>query len=140
MPQISPFSTWILTSSSAWTVPYFPEKVLLTCSIWINVSSSPSEKRDFRTSQVFAVSVILRVNKSPEAFTLPAHFLALTGNYFCIQVPGCTTKHLAVKKRPGNPHTTATTHIVHVISSRISHTCISFPTACYPAVQCFLIV
>jgi len=26
------------------------------------------------------------------------------------------------------------------ISSRISHTCISFPTACYPAVQCFLIV
>ena len=64
MPQISPFSTWILTSSSAWTVPYFPEKVLLTCSIWINVSSS----------QI----------KNPEAFTLPGAFSGINRKLFSV--------------------------------------------------------
>ena len=101
IPQISPFSTWILTSSNAWTVPYFPEKVLLTCSIWINVSSSPSEKRDFRTSQVFAVSMIRRVNKKPGSVNTSGRiFLALTGNYFLYTGTWLHSKAPGRKKRP----------------------------------------
>ncbi len=99
--DITLFSTWILTSSNAWTVPYFPEKVLLTCSIWINVSSSPSEKRDFRTSQVFAVSVILRVNNKPgSSYTSGRIFLALTGNYFLYTGTWLHNKAPGRKKRP----------------------------------------
>ena len=32
---MSPFSTWMLTSCSACTVPYFPENVLFACSTFI---------------------------------------------------------------------------------------------------------